>query len=78
MPALNDAALAAYAAHLDADEKWMDEITRAFPREWSGDVRYTPRAHGEPGTPLATAYEAYLATRTAWEQHLPERERCVA
>ena len=75
---LNQAAVDAYAAHLAADEAWMDEIRRAFPREWAGDVRYTSRAHGEPGTPLAAAYARYLATREAWESFLPARERTAA
>ncbi|MCO5730101.1 hypothetical protein [Rhizobium sp. SSA_523] len=78
MPALDPAAVAAYADHLAADEAWMDEIRRAFPREWAGDVRYTPRAHGEPGTLLAAAYERYLATRAEWERYLPHYERSVA
>jgi hypothetical protein len=69
---------AAYAAHLAADEEWMDEIRRTFPREWAGDVRYTPRAHGEPGTALRGAYERYLSTREAWEIFLPSRERTAA
>lgn len=78
MPALDPAAVAAYAAHLDADEAWMDEIRRTYPREWAGDVRYTARAHGAPGTPLAAAYERYLATRAEWERFLPHHERSAA
>ena len=70
--------LEAYDAHLAADKAWMDEIRRAFPREWAGDVRYTHRAHGEPGTPLAAAYARYRETRVAWESFLPSRERIVA
>lgn len=75
MPTLDPAAVAAYAAHLEADEAWMDEIRRTFPREYAGDVRYTWRAHGEPGTPLAAAHALYLSTRAAWEQFLPHYER---
>jgi hypothetical protein len=75
---LDQAAVDAYAAHLTADELWMAEIRATFPREWAGDVRYTPRAHGEPGTPLADAYALYLETRTVWERFLPERERSAA
>lgn len=75
---LDPAHVAAYAAHLNADEAWMDEIRRTYPREWAGDVRYTSRAHGEPGTPLAAAYERYLSTRAAWERFLPDRERTAA
>lgn len=76
--ALDPEHVAAYAAHLDADEAWMDEIRRAYPHEWAGDVRYTPRAHGEPGTALAAAYERYRSTRAAWEAFLPANERIVA
>ena len=78
MPALSQQALTAYADHLDADEAWMDEIRRTFTGEWAGDVRYTSRAHGEPGTSLAAAYERYLSTRAAWEGFLPENERSAA
>lgn len=67
-----------YNAHLAADEAWMLEVQRAFPREWAGDVRYTPRAHGEPGTPLADAYAEYLRTRALWERHLRPAERSAA
>lgn len=75
---MNEIAAAAYAAHLAADNAWMDEIRRAFPREWAGDVRYTPRAHGDPGTPLAAAYAEYLRTRAEWEAHLRPEERAAA
>lgn len=68
----------AYDAHLAADHAWMMEIRRAFPKEWAGDVRYTPRAHGLPGTPLAAAYIRYLETRAVWESFLPGRERSAA
>ena len=75
---VNEAYRAAYEAHAGADEAWMDEIRRAFPREWAGDVRYTLRAHGEPGTPLAAAYARYRETREVWESFLPSRERTAA
>lgn len=68
----------AYDAHLAADHAWMMEIRRAFPKEWPGDVRYTPRAHGLPGSPLAAAYLRYVETRTAWETFLTDRERTAA
>lgn len=60
----------AYAAAIAADESWMAEIRRAYPREWAGDVRYTDRAHGEPGTPLRAAYEAYESARITFEAAL--------
>lgn len=63
-----------YTRHLDdlhrawsnADDKWMHELERAFPRRWPGDLRYTPKARGLPGTPLRAAYEAYTAAREAF------------
>ena len=68
----------AYNDHLAADHRWMDEIKRAFPRQWAGDVRYTDDAHGEPGTPLRAAYDEYLRTRGVWESFLHPRERSAA
>lgn len=59
-----------HTAHAAADEKWMAEIRAAFPGEWAGDVRYTPRAHGEEGTPLRAAYEEYQRTRVTFEAAL--------
>ncbi|WP_298623872.1 hypothetical protein, partial [uncultured Zoogloea sp.] len=57
--------MTAYDDALDTDARWMTEIKRAFPRERAGDVRYTERAHGEPGTALRRAYDAYVAARDA-------------
>lgn len=59
-----------HAAHAAADENWMAEIRRAYPHEWAGDVRYTARAHGEPGTPLRAAYDEYQRTRIQFEAAL--------
>lgn len=39
------------------DDLWMNEIQLAFPRERAGDVRYTRKAKGEPGSHLETAYK---------------------
>lgn len=68
----------AYNAHLAADQAWMDEILLAHPREWAGDVRHTPRAHGLPDTPLRAAYNEFLRTRAIWEGFLHPLERSYA
>lgn len=68
----------AYDAHATADKAWMDQIRRAYPHEWAGDVRYTDRAHGAPGTPLRAAYDEYMRTRAVFEQFLPPVERFCA
>jgi hypothetical protein len=66
MTTFNDA----YNAAVSADDKWMEEIEKAFPGQWPGDVRYQPEAQGFPGTPLRAAYDEYLRTRTTFEAAL--------
>lgn len=50
-----------YRAAVAADAAWSAAIKAAFPRERAGDVRYTAKAHGEPGSPLRAAYDARTA-----------------
>lgn len=52
----------AYAA---ADDAWSAELAVLFGSR-AGDVRYTARGHGVPGTKLGELYRAYVAARTAW------------
>jgi hypothetical protein len=54
-----------YEIAIATDQAWMTEIRKAFPYQRAGDVRYTDKANGEPGTPLRAAYEAYVAARDA-------------
>jgi len=54
-----------YRKALATDDAWMAEIKRAFPSERAGDVRYTEKGHGEPGTLLADAYAAFRAASDA-------------
>lgn len=49
-----------YQAAVAADEAWSTEGRRIFGKRW-GDVRYTPAAHGEPGSRLRALFEAYRA-----------------
>lgn len=49
-----------------ADDAWQAELEKTFGRH-AGDARYTPRGHGQPGTPLAAAWDAYRTARSAWE-----------
>lgn len=60
----------AYRAFMVARAKGVgefDAIRAAFPRRRAGDVRYTTDAHGEPGTPLRAAYDAYVEARDRWD-----------
>lgn len=69
-----------FQAALDADDAWNAAGQRLFGKRW-GDVRYTPQAHGEPGTPLRALYDAYTLARDAWHaagRPLDRGYRCVA
>jgi hypothetical protein len=61
-----------YHAAVLADQVWHNAIVQAFPREWPGNVRYTKRGEGEPGTPLRAAFESWKLARDAW------RAECLA
>lgn len=54
-----------YRRAVMADEAWMREIRRAFPNERAGDVRYTPKAKGKPGTTLRKAYREFAVASIA-------------
>jgi hypothetical protein len=49
---------ALYTAWVQADRAWTAEIEKAFPKAWPGDVRYTRKGRGEPGTALHAAHAA--------------------
>lgn len=57
-----------HAEFVAADRAWQAEIERCFPKEWPGDVRYTKRAEGEPGSDLRSKHEAFAAARDAWQK----------
>jgi hypothetical protein len=57
---LSDYAMEAVAA----DDAWQRELERVF-GERAGDVRYTPRAKGEPGSTLRGLYEEFIRATTA-------------
>ncbi len=48
-----------------ADDRWSALLHKAFGKQ-AGDVRYTPRGHGEAGTALRAAYDRFCVTRDAW------------
>lgn len=62
-----ETALLAYVAYCAADEAWGEAIEREFPGEHPGDVRYTDRAHGVPGSELRRLYDDYVAKREPME-----------
>jgi hypothetical protein len=57
---------ALYDSWIAADRAWMDAIESAHPREWPGDVRYTSRGKGEPGSALRAAHDTFTAARDAF------------
>lgn len=68
--------LAPYPAAVAADEAWSAEGQRLFGARW-GDVRYTPRADGEPGTELRRLYEEWRAALDALDASGIARHLCV-
>jgi hypothetical protein len=50
-----------------ADAAWMNAI-RATLTGRPGDLRYTPAAKGEPGTPLRAAHDEFVRTNEAWRR----------
>ena len=57
-----------YEAWSTADAEWTKAIRAAFPSHWPGDIRYTPKAKGEPNSPLRAAYDARTAAQNAFYQ----------
>lgn len=57
-----------YEAFARTDAEWSAEIERAFPGEHPGDVRFTVRGQGQPGSALREKYEAWAAARDAWQE----------
>lgn len=55
----------AYNIALAADAAWSAELRKAFGKH-AGDVRYTSRGEGSPGTPLNNAYLVFRRTNDAW------------
>jgi hypothetical protein len=53
-----------YSIALAADEAWSAELHRLFGKN-AGDVRYTRRGHGEPGSELRRLHDAKLAADEA-------------
>jgi hypothetical protein len=51
---------------LQTDAAWSDELQRQFGNR-AGDVRYTSKGQGEPGSVLRNLYEARSAAMKAWQ-----------
>ncbi len=50
----------------ETDLAWGFELQRQFGKR-CGDVRYTPRGKGEPGSTLHQLYAARMQAMRAWE-----------
>ena len=57
----------AYEAALAADRAWSDELARLFGKN-AGDVRYTAKGEGPPGSELRRLCDAKLSADKAWQQ----------
>lgn len=56
-----------YSDWLAADEAWSAELHRLFGSD-AGDVRYTRRGKGDPGSRLRELYDAFDKARDAWNE----------
>ena len=56
---------AAYYAFQAADDAWSAELQKQFGRN-AGDIRYTPRGRGEPGSKLAELHAEFHRTQAEW------------
>jgi len=57
----------AYEAALAADKAWSDELILRFGKN-AGDIRYTEKGAGSPGSELRRLCDAKLAADKAWQQ----------
>lgn len=55
-----------YHAWGAADDAWGRAIKQAYPKQWPGDVRYTERGKGAPGSALRAAYDAHQVAQKAF------------
>ncbi len=63
------ATMSLYSAAITADRRWSAELSRLFGKQ-AGDVRYTKRGEGEPGTELNAAYREFTRTSAEWRDSL--------
>lgn len=54
-----------YHAAIAADAAWSAELKRQFGKN-AGDVRYTARGKGEPGSELRRLHATFRSTSDAW------------
>lgn len=59
-----------YRAALAAEDAWMGELRRVVGRGHLGDIRYTDRAKGDPGSALRVLHDASTAATDAWIRFL--------
>ena len=66
----------AYKAYELADAAWMMALREAFPglRHY-GDLRYSPKAHGVPGSALAAAHDARMKANLVWLELIDESRK---
>lgn len=63
-----------HQAFCAADDAWSLELRKAFGKQ-AGDVRYTARGKGDPGSVLRAAYDAREAARVAYDRSRGYDER---
>lgn len=66
-----------YRAATAADEAWGSELRRQFGKR-AGDVRYTTRGKGEPGSELRRLHDAKLAADTELRSHYDARLEVIS
>lgn len=60
---------ALFQAFGSADARWSRELKRLFGKD-AGDVRYSKRGEGSPGTELNAAYLEFERTGAEWRVSL--------
>ncbi len=55
----------AYYRAIEADKAWQKELVRLF-KSRAGDVRYTAKGRGAPGTKLRALHDEFKKTSAAW------------
>jgi hypothetical protein len=56
---------ALYYAALEADNAWQAELVRLFKKN-AGDIRYTDKGKGDPGSVLRTLHDQAETAKSAW------------
>jgi hypothetical protein len=77
MKMINQAVATATAEFHAADSIWQAELETAFGGpNGAVEARYTPAGHGEPGTPLRSAFETRQAAQEAFTRAWQKANQC--